>query len=339
MADKRSYTGRKVLVTGADGFIGSHLVEALVEAGAKVTALSLYNAFDTHGWLDSLDDDLRLNVRLERGDVRDAAFMMRIAQGQEVIFHLAALIAIPHSYVAAQSYVDVNISGTLNVFEAARACGAGLVIHTSTSEVYGTAEKTPIDENHPLRGQSPYAATKIGADMMAMAWARSFDFPVAVLRPFNTYGPRQSERAVISTAIRQALDPDCAVIRLGDLTPTRDFNYVGDTVEAFMRIGDVDGIEFGRPYNAGSGVETGVGQVVEMIRDITGANKPIEVGEERFRPKASEVRALVADASAFEALTGWRPAVNLEQGLERTVEWWRGRIQAGAVRPGADYLV
>lgn len=332
-----NYGGRRVLVTGADGFIGSHLVEALVEAGADVTALSLYNSFDSHGWLDDLDDRVRADVRLVRGDVRDGAFMRRLAQNQEIVFHLAALIAIPHSYVAAQSYVDVNITGTLNVLEAARAAGAERVIHTSTSEVYGTAQTTPITEAHPLSGQSPYAATKIGADMMAMAWARSFDMPVAVLRPFNTYGPRQSERAVIPTAIRQAIDPECDAIRLGDLTPTRDFNYVSDTVAAFLRIGAADGIDYGCPYNAGSGVDTGIGDVVEMIRAITGANKPIESEAARMRPEGSEVRALLADASAFENSTGWHSTVNLEEGLQNTVEWWREHFEAGAVRPVANY--
>ena len=338
MANERGYSGRKVLVTGADGFIGSHLVEALVEAGAEVTALSLYSAVDAHGWLDDLQDGIRASVRVVRGDVRDAAFVARLAEGHDTIFHLAALIAIPYSYVAPQSYVDVNITGTLNVLEAARLHGARRVVHTSTSEVYGSAETKPIAEFHPLRGQSPYAATKIGADMMAMAWARSFDLPVAVLRPFNTYGPRQSERAVISSAIRQALDPDCDAIRLGDLSPTRDFNYVADTVDAFLRIGAADGIEFGRPYNAGSGVETKIADVVDTILTITGANKPIETEAARLRPEGSEVRALLADAAAFAELTGWRSNVGLDEGLERTVEWWRGRLQSGAIRPGAGYL-
>lgn len=332
-----SYRGSKVLVTGADGFIGSHLVEGLVAAGAEVTALALYNSFDSHGWLDDLDDDARAAVSLVRGDVRDGAFVRRLAEGQDVIFHLAALIAIPHSYDAPQSYVDVNITGTLNILEAARAGGAGRVVHTSTSEVYGTAQVTPITEAHPLQGQSPYSASKIGADMMAMAWARSFDCPVAILRPFNTYGPRQSERAVIPTAIRQALDPACESIRLGDLTPTRDFNYVADTVDAFLRCGSADGLEFGQAYNAGSGVEVSIAEVVETIRRITGVNKPVESDAARHRPEKSEVQTLLADASALTRATGWQSSVGLEDGLAITVDWWRERIRSGAVRPGAGY--
>lgn len=331
------YHRRKVLVTGADGFIGSHLAEALVAVGAEVTALAHYNAFDSYGWLDELPEDSRHAMHLVRGDIRDPAFMLRLAEGHDVVFHLAALIAIPHSYAAVQSYVDTNVTGTVNVLEAARHAAVDRIVHTSTSEVYGTAQFTPITEEHPLQGQSPYAASKIGADKMAEAYARSFDLPVITLRPFNTYGPRQSERAVIPTAIRQALDPASAAIRLGDLSPTRDFSHVSDTVAAFLAAGAADGLEPGAAYNSGTGEAISIGEMVEMVRAATGANKPIETDARRMRPEKSEVRALVADAGRLEAATGWRPATTLEAGLDATVEWWRRRISAGSVRPGTDY--
>lgn len=332
------YNGRKVLVTGADGFIGSHLTEALAAEGAAVTALCLYNAFDHCGWLDDVPADLRDGLTIERGDVRDPTFMARLVEGHDVVFHLAALIAIPYSYVAAQSYVDTNVTGTLNVLEAARRGAVGRVVQTSTSEVYGTALFTPITEDHPLQGQSPYAASKIGADMMAEAYARSFDLPVVILRPFNTYGPRQSERAVIPTTIRQALDPACATIRLGDLTPVRDFNYVGDTVAAFLRAGAADDLDYGRPFNAGSGVAVSIGDMVAMVRRITGTNKPVVSETARRRPENSEVRALLAGAARLSEAAGWRPDIDLEAGLERTVDWWRARLRDGRVRRRADYI-
>lgn len=332
-----AYHGKKVLVTGADGFIGSHLAETLVAAGAEVTALSLYSAFSTHGWLDELPDDTLAALRIVGGDLRDPAFMLRLIEGHDIVFHLGALIAIPYSYAAVQSYVDVNITGTLNVLEAARAHGVERIVHTSTSEVYGTAQVTPITEEHPLQGQSPYAASKIGADMMAEAYARSFDLPIVILRPFNTYGPKQSERAVIPTVIRQALDPACAAIRIGDLTPTRDFNYVTDTVAAFMSLGGSEAIAFGQTFNSGTGVAVSIGETVERIREITGVNKPVESDANRFRPKKSEVRDLLADASKLTEATGWRPRVAFEEGLAMTVDWWRGRIQSGAVRRQNGY--
>lgn len=330
--------GRRVVITGADGFIGSHLAEALARAGAEVTALALYDAFGAAGWLDTLEPELRDGMRIERGDVRDAGYMRRLVAGHEVVFHLAALIAIPHSYVAAQSYVDTNVTGTLNLLEAARDAGVARVVHTSTSEVYGTALREPIDETHPLQGQSPYSASKIGADMMAEAYARSFGLPVVTLRPFNTYGPRQSERAVIPTVIRQALDPACEAIRLGDLTPRRDFTYVADTVAAFAAAGTAEAIEYGTPYNGGTGTAVTVGEMVETVREITGVNKPVESETARMRPEHSEVRALLADHSRLTAATGWVPRVGLRDGLARTVEWWRARIASGAVRPDAGYL-
>lgn len=327
-----------MLVTGADGFIGSHLAEGLVAAGAEVTALAQYTSFGTAGWLDDLAPEVRGAMTVTRGDIRDPHYMAGLTDGQDVVFHLAALIAIPHSYTAPQSYVDTNVTGTLNVLEAARRHAVGRVVHTSTSEVYGTAITTPIREDHPLQGQSPYSASKIGADMMAEAFARSFDLPVAILRPFNTYGPRQSERAVIPTVIRQALDPACAAIRVGDTTPTRDFTYVADTAAAFQAIGAADGIAYGRAYNAGTGVAVSIGEMIDLVREITGTNKPVESEAARLRPAKSEVRTLLADADAFGDAAGWRAAHSLRDGLAGTVDWWRDRVAKGALRPDAGYL-
>jgi NAD dependent epimerase/dehydratase len=332
------YSGMKVLVTGADGFIGSHLTEALANAGAKVTALALYNSFDSHGWLDDLPEPARAKVTLIRGDVRDAAFIARIVQGQHMVFHLAALIAIPHSYAAAQSYVETNVLGTLNVLEAARQYGTERVVITSTSEVYGTAQTMPIAETHPLQGQSPYSASKIGADMMGEAFARSFGLPAVILRPFNTFGPRQSERAIIPTIIRQALDPNCEAIMVGDTTPVRDLTYVDDTVAAFLTAGSAPGIEFGRAYNAGSGKAVTVADLIEIIRGLTGTTKPVRRDEMRMRPVNSEVRALLADSSRLQRETDWRPRTSLSDGLEQTIAWWRSRMGAGRVRREKDFI-
>jgi UDP-glucose 4-epimerase len=328
---------RRILVTGADGFIGSHLTERLVAEGAEVTALALYNSFDSHGWLDALPAEVRGALTLIRGDVRDGPFLLGAVEGQDLVFHLAALIAIPHSYVAAHSFVDVNVAGTLNVLEAVRRHGVGRLVHTSTSEVYGTARTMPIDETHPLQAQSPYAASKIAADSLVESYARSFGLPVAILRPFNTFGPRQSERAVIPTIIRQALDPQCPAIRIGDTTPVRDFSYVGDTVDAFLAVGTAETIEFGTVYNSGSGRPTSVAEVIELVLRETGSEKPVETDAERIRPERSEVRLLLADAGRLAAATGWRPQVSLEEGLARTIRWWRERFAADAVRPDARY--
>lgn len=333
-----SYSGRKVVVTGADGFIGSHLVEALVNAGAEVTALALYNAFDSHGWLDDLASPVRDAIRLVRGDVRDANFIVRLFKAQEICFHLAALIAIPYSYDAPQSYVDVNVTGTLNVLEAARANGLARVVHTSTSETYGTALKTPMDEAHPLQAQSPYSASKIAGDMMAEAYARSFDLPVVILRPFNTFGPRQSERAVIASSIRQALDPECQAISVGDVSPLRDFTYVEDSASAFLAIGDAKNIAYGDVYNGGTGIGISIREMLDEIRKAIGTNKPVVTDATRLRPEKSEVRALLADNRKLVASTGWTPAVSFKDGLARTIEWWQGRIRAGRVRVDTRYI-
>lgn len=333
-----SYQGLKVLVTGADGFIGSHLTEALVACGSKVTALSLYNSFDSNGWLDDLPEETRCKLKLVRGDIRDAAFVRRIAKDQEIIFHLAALIAIPHSYATAQAYVETNVLGTLHVLEAAREFGTGRVVHTSTSEVYGTAISMPIAESHPLRAQSPYSASKIGADMMAVAFARSFDLPVIILRPFNTFGPRQSERAIIPTIVRQALDPACPAILVGDTSPLRDLTYVSDTVAAFLATGAARVIEFGRAYNSGSGEAVTVGDMIGLIVKATECDKPVVQDPQRLRPRNSEVRALLANSSCLRAKTGWKPEVSLPEGLERTISWWRTRVGGGLVRRERGFI-
>jgi NAD dependent epimerase/dehydratase len=334
-----SYRGRKVLVTGADGFIGSHLAEALVERGAEVTALCFYNSFDDHGWLDDLPAATAAQLKRVRGDVRDAAFMRRLVRGQDIVFHLAALIAIPYSYVAAASYVETNVLGTLNVLEATREMGVKRIVHTSTSEVYGSATTMPINESHPLQGQSPYSASKIGADMLAMAFARSFGLPVAILRPFNAFGPRQSERAVIAAVIRQLIDPACLSLKIGDVSTVRDFTFVEDTVTAFLAIGAAAEVGFGSPYNAGSGHAVSIAEMIDLAADIAGQRKPIEHDLERMRPENSEVRALLADSSRLAADTGWRPAVGLREGLSRTVAWWRDRLARGTVRRNSDFII
>lgn len=334
-----SYRGRRVLVTGADGFIGSHLAEALVRENAEVTALALYNAFDRYGWLDEVDPEVRSSMTLVRGDIRDGAALHRLAEGHDVVFHLAALIGVPYSYDSAQSYIDVNVTGTLNVLEAARAHEVGRVVHTSTSEVYGTAPAQPISETHPLVAQSPYAASKIAADKLAESYALAFDLPVAVLRPFNTYGPRQNARAVIPTVIRQALDPACDAISVGDTAPTRDFNFVADTVAAFLAIGAAHKLDYGRAYNTGTGTAVSVAAMIDLVRKATGSNKPISQDEARFHPENSEVRAMISDSRALRAATGWAPKVDLKSGLATTVAWWRERFAKGKVRAEAHDMV
>ena len=333
-----SCVGTKILVTGADGFIGSHLTEALVSAGAEVAALAQYNSFDSHGWLDDLSEPIRGGVNLVRGDVRDAAFIGRLVQGHEIVFHLAALIAIPHSYVAPQSYVETNVLGTLNILEAVRQHGTERIVHTSTSEVYGTALTMPINESHPLQGQSPYSASKVAADMMAEAFARSFGVPVVTLRPFNTFGPRQSERAIIGSIIRQALDPSCPAIMVGDATTSRDLTFVSDTAAAFMAAGLSENLDYGQPYNAGSQRAIKVGDLIDLIVELTSCSKPVVQDNKRLRPPNSEVRALLADCTRFARATGWSPRVSLREGLERTVEWWRGRLSSKQVRRQRDFI-
>ena len=311
------FKNKRVLVTGADGFIGSHLVEMLIESGARVKALSQYNSFNYWGWLESLNclDD----IEVISGDVRDPHFCKKITKEVDIVFHLAALIAIPYSYVAPDSYVDTNIKGTLNICQAAKENGCR-VIHTSTSEVYGTAQYVPIDENHPLQPQSPYSASKIGADQMAMSFYLSFQLPVTIARPFNTYGPRQSARAVIPTIIGQIATGN-KKIKLGDLTPTRDFNYVLDTCKGFMGLAQSDKT-IGEVVNIGSGVEVSVADTLDLIKKIMKSDVEFITEEQRLRPKDSEVFRLCCDNTKINQLTGFKPDYSLEQGLEKTIDWF-----------------
>lgn len=312
------------LVTGADGFIGSHLTEALVRAGHGVRAFSFYNAFGRHGWLDTLDRDIVSEIDIVAGDVRDAGAVRDAVRDCDCVLHLAALIGIPYSYRAPDSYVDTNVRGTLNVLQAARNLDVRHVVCTSTSEVYGTAQCVPIDEDHPLVGQSPYAATKIGADQLALSFHRSFDMPVSVLRPFNTYGPRQSTRAVIPTIITQLARGERR-LRLGSVNTTRDFNFVLDTVSAFTTMAASDRV-FGEVVNVGSGYEISIEDTAAEIADIMGVEAEISRDEERIRPPGSEVERLVCDAGKAHRLLGWETQEpgrkGLRRGLERTVEWF-----------------
>ena len=316
--------GKKVVITGADGFIGSHLTEQLVELGANVTALAQYNSFNSWGWLDTLDKNVLNNINVVTGDIREYDNMKRLIKGNDVVFHLAALIAIPYSYLSPMAYVRTNVEGTTNVLEACREYDIEKVIHTSTSETYGTALYVPIDEKHPMQGQSPYSASKIAADKMAESYYRSFNIPVATIRPFNTYGPRQSARAVIPTIISQILAGK-KEIELGSLTPTRDFNYVKDTANAFIKIAESDKT-VGEVINAGSNHEISIGDLVEKIINITGENVKIICDEERLRPEKSEVNRLWADNKKIKDLTDWKPNYSLDKGLKETIEWIRDNM-------------
>lgn len=306
------------LVTGADGFIGSHLTEALLARGYRVRALSQYNSFNNWGWLEDVAPSDRLEIVC--GDVRDPDFCRHICRGVDVVFHLAALIAIPYSYVAPDSYVDTNIKGTLNMCQAARDCGVERIVVTSTSEVYGTAQYVPIDEKHPRQPQSPYSATKIGADAIAESFYRAFDLPVVIARPFNAYGPRQSARAIIPTIISQ-IATGKGRLKLGDLSPTRDFNYVTDTAAGFIALAEAPGIE-GRSINIATGTEVTMADTLAAIADIMGADVETVVDPERLRPAKSEVNRLCGDNTLITTLTDWRPAHTLKQGLRKTIEWF-----------------
>jgi dTDP-glucose 4,6-dehydratase len=314
---------KRVLVTGADGFIGSHLVETLVARGYDVRALVLYNSFDSWGWLDDSPAEIRAAVDVVAGDVRDGALVRRIMSDRDAVMHLAALIAIPYSYVAPQSYVDVNVTGTCNVVTAARDLNVAKVVHTSTSEVYGTAQFVPITEEHPLVGQSPYAASKIGADQIALSFWRAFGVPVAVARPFNTYGPRQSARAVIPTVVSQ-IASGVRQVELGALTPTRDFNFVQDTVDGMIAVLEADA-SVGEVINLGSGFEISIGDLVPLIGEVMGVPVSAITRTERLRPGASEVERLLADRSKAERLLRWAPKYagpdGLREGLRRTIAW------------------
>lgn len=312
---------QSVLVTGADGFIGSHLVESLLQRGCKVRAFVFYNSFNSWGWLDTLPKDVLAGIDIFSGDIRDPNGVLQAMKGCDAVFHLAALIAIPFSYHSPDSYVDTNIKGTLNVLQAARQLGTERVLVTSTSEVYGTAQYTPIDEKHPFQGQSPYSATKIGADRLAESFYRSFDTPVVIVRPFNTYGPRQSARAVIPTVITQLLAGQTA-LRLGDLTPTRDFNYVTDTAEGFIALGEADSA-VGKEINIATGTEHSIGDVAKILVSELNPNASIVTDEQRLRPEASEVFRLNGDNTLITTLTQWRPRYDLRAGLLDTIAWFR----------------
>jgi NAD dependent epimerase/dehydratase len=307
----------RVLVTGADGFIGSRLVEMLVSKGYKVRALSQYNSFNNWGWLE--DVPCKDKIEIFTGDIRDPHYCKYITKDIDIIFHLAALIAIPYSYVAPDSYVDTNIKGTLNICQAAKENGNIRVIHTSTSEVYGTAQYVPIDENHPTQPQSPYSATKIAADAMAMSFYNAFNLPVTIARPFNTYGPRQSARAVIPTIITQ-ISNGVKEIKLGDVTPTRDFNYVDDTCRGFIALAECDE-SIGETVNIGSNFEISIGDTLNLIKELMNSDVEFVVDENRIRPSKSEVFRLWCDNSKIKELTGFKPQVNIKEGLQKTIDW------------------
>ena len=309
---------KNVLITGADGFIGSHLIERLVKEGARVKALSQYNSFNNWGWLE--DVDCKDDIEVLCGDVRDSAYVKHISKGIDVIFHLAALIAIPYSYVAPESYVDTNIKGTLNVCQAALDNNIEKVIVTSTSEVSGTARYVPIDEKHPKQPQSPYSAPKIGADAIAKSFNNAFDLPVVIARPFNTYGPRQSARAVIPTIIIQ-IAAGKKQIMLGDTTPTRDFNYVKDTCSGFVALANCDQA-VGEEINIGSNYEISIGDTLSLIKNIMNSDVEFITDKERIRPKNSEVNRLWCDNSKIRKLTDFKPEYSIERGLKETIEWF-----------------
>jgi dTDP-glucose 4,6-dehydratase len=317
-------SGKKVLVTGADGFIGSHLTELLVRQGAEVRAFVFYNSFNSWGWLDRCAPDVKGRFEVFAGDIRDPNGVREAMRGCEVVFHLAALIAIPFSYHSPDTYVDTNVRGTLNVVQAARDLGVARVLHTSTSEVYGTARYVPIDEEHPLHGQSPYSASKIGADQIAISFHRSFELPLVVVRPFNTYGPRQSARAVIPTIMTQLLAGQ-RKIKLGAVHPTRDFSYVADTATGFVALSRCDAA-IGEVVNLGSGFEISIGDTARAIAAAMGVELEIETDAQRLRPAMSEVERLFAGTDKMRALTDWRPAYGgldgFERGLKETADWF-----------------
>ena len=310
-----SWRGRRVLVTGAEGFIGSHLVDQLLEEGAEVRAFTHYNPFGRWGWLQDRGDD----VQILSGDVRDGERVANVTDGMEVVFHLAALIGIPYSYEAPESYLQTNVIGTYNVLTACRRAGVHRMVQTSTSEVYGTALRVPIDESHPLQPQSPYSASKIAGDMTALSFHHSFGLPVAVVRPFNTYGPRQSARAVIPTVLAQ-LFSGSDEIHIGATSPTRDFNFVTDTARGFLAVAECEQA-LGQVINIGSGREIAIGDLVELLVRISGSEARVVTSSERLRPAGSEVERLLCDNTRALEWAGWKPEVALEEGLRRTAEW------------------
>ena len=319
------WTTKKVLITGADGFIGSHLTERLIAQGARVRAFVMYNSFNTWGWIDTFSPKDKEAAEIVCGDIRETDLLKQTLKDIDIVFHLAALIAIPYSYASPSSYIKTNVEGTLNLLQTSMDYGVQKIIHTSTSEVYGTAQYVPIDEKHPLQGQSPYSASKIGADMVAESFYRSFNLPVSIVRPFNTYGPRQSARAIIPTLILQMLKGQ--TIRVGSLHPIRDFTYVADTVEGFIKAAESEGTE-GEVINLGSNQGISIGELTNTLSQIVGKEVTIECEEERVRPAHSEVNRLLCNNQKAKELIGWQPSVNLKEGLAKTVNWLKENQQA-----------
>lgn len=314
----------KVLVTGSEGFIGSHLTEALAESGADVRCLVLYNSFGSNGWLESLDEEVYRSLEIVKGDVRDSSLTDNLVKGVDAVFHLAALIAVPYSYIAAESFIDTNVKGTLNVLNSCRRHETGRVMVTSTSEVYGTAKYVPIDELHPRQGQSPYAASKISADALTESYYRSYGLPVTIVRPFNTYGPRQSARAVIADVIMQVISGS-GKLRLGNVLPTRDMVYVKDTARGIIEAQKCEAL-IGEEVNIATGTEAGILDIAKMICALCGADPEIEIEDVRVRRGGSEVERLLGSSAKLEQFTGWKPATNLNEGLKVTIDWFRENL-------------
>jgi NAD dependent epimerase/dehydratase len=321
--NSKAWSGRRVLVTGVGGFIGSHVAETLVRAGASVRAFVRYVSRGDYGWLETSPSEILEELEIFRGDLANPEAVANAMAGREIVLHLGALVPIPYSYRHPREFVTANVEGTLNVLEAARREEIARIVHTSTSEVYGTAMRVPIDEEHPLHPQSPYAATKVAADQLALSYQRSFGTPAVIVRPFNTYGPRQSARAVIPTIIAQALARD--EIKLGATSPTRDFLYVADTVQGVLRCATAEGVE-GETINLGTGVEVSIGDLARRILRLLDVEVPIALDEGRLRPPNSEVERLAADVSKAKRLLDWQPEVSLDDGLRRTIEWLTGSL-------------
>ena len=313
------WTTKRVMITGADGFIGSHMTERLIALGARVKTFVMYNSFNTWGWIDTFSARDKEVLDIVSGDIRETDLLKQALKDVDIVFHLAALIAIPYSYASPSSYIKTNVEGTLNLLQTGLECSVEKIIHTSTSEVYGTAQYIPIDEKHPLQGQSPYSASKIGADMVAESFYRSFNLPVTTVRPFNTYGPRQSARAIIPTLILQMLKN--TTIRVGSLHPIRDFTYVGDTVDGFIKAAEADGIN-GQVINIGSNQGISIGDLTDTLAQIVGKEITIECEEERVRPAHSEVNRLLCNNQRAKELMQWQPTVKLTEGLAKTVNWF-----------------
>tara|TARA_B100001123_G_C15295448_1_gene1019009 strand:+ start:677 stop:1681 length:1005 start_codon:yes stop_codon:yes gene_type:complete len=320
---KNFWDQHNVLITGADGFIGSHLTEKLVSLNANVTALSYYNSLGTNGWLDHIYQELPKNLHIIQGDIRDPNRIDQIVDGITTVFHLSSLIAIPYSYHAYQSYIDTNITGLSHLLTSCKRYNIKKIVHTSTSEVYGSALYTPIDEKHPLQGQSPYSASKIAADVIADSFYRSFDLPITTARPFNTYGPRQSLRAVIPSVILQLIKKaDGSFLDIGDVTTKRDFNLVSDTVDGFLSLGESDHV-LGNVYNIGSGIDVSIEEVCNILFDISGKKLKYKTDSQRLRPEKSEVTRLCCDSSLITSTTGWKSKTNLTDGLKITYDWFK----------------